>query len=89
MRESQRLGNSSRVVDVASCAASPFFAEHRAVVVELECDAHDIVAFVGQLRRDDRTVHPAGHRNNHASELRRLWESERIDRFDLYSCRHE
>lgn len=66
MWKAHRFGHAGGILNVASSAAGTLFRERRAVVIQLQRDANDIIAFAGQLGRDDRTVDPAGHGDNNA-----------------------
>jgi len=66
MRKSHVFGHTAGIVDVQPGAARAFFGKGRPVIIELKRDAHDIIALLGQLGGDNRTVHAAGHGHHHA-----------------------
>ena len=68
------------VVDVAARAAGALFRERGAMIVELKRDAHHVIAFLGQLRRDHGTVDAARHRHQHTGVGGRLGEPKGIQR---------
>ena len=72
VREPHRLGDPPRVVNVAPGAAGALPACGRAVVVELQRDADDVVALFGQHRRHDRAVDTPRHRDDDARVTRGL-----------------
>ena len=76
MREPHRLGHPPRVVNVPPRTAGTLFRQRRAVIVKLQGDAHDVIAFLGQHRRHNRTVDAARHRHNHARVGRRLGQAQ-------------
>ena len=53
-------------MDVSPGAACAFLGQGRAVVIELQGHADDIVAFFGQLCGNDGAVHAAGHGDDDA-----------------------
>ena len=86
VREADRLRDPPRVVDVAPGAAGALPRQRRAMVVELQRDADDVMARLGQHGRDDRAVDAPRHRHDHARRTRfRLynWTVERWHRFAL------
>ncbi len=76
MRKPDAFRDSARVVDILPGAARPLFRQRGAVVVKLQGDADHVIAFLGQLRRHDRAVDPAGHRDNNARLCGRLGKAE-------------
>ena len=58
-------GHCAGIVNVAAGAAGPFAVGCRAMVVELQGDADDVIALLGQQRRGHRRIHPARHRHHH------------------------
>ena len=61
MRDAEALGGGARVVDVLAGAAGALALDRRAVVVELQRHADDVVALALEQRGHDRGVHAAGH----------------------------
>jgi hypothetical protein len=49
MGKAHLLGHAAGVVDVAARAAGALLGQRRAVIVELQGDAHHVIAFLGQL----------------------------------------
>ncbi len=78
MGNAEPRGDVARVVDVLTGAAGAFAMRRRAVVVELQRHADDIVALGGQKRRDDRGIDPARHGDDDAGLLRPLGEAEAV-----------
>ena len=72
VREAHRLGHPPRVVDVPPGTAGALARRCRTVVVELKCDADDIVALCAQHRRDHRAVDAARHCDHDPRVLGRL-----------------
>jgi hypothetical protein len=62
----RHLGRQAGVVDVLAGAAGALLLQRRAVVIELQRHADDVVAGLVQQRRDDGGVHAAGHGRHHA-----------------------
>ena len=61
MRNADRLGHAARVVDVLAGAARALAVHRRAMVVELERDADDVVALPLQQGGDHGGIDAAGH----------------------------
>ena len=78
MGDAEPVGHAPRVVDVLAGAARALAPRRGAVVVELQRDADDVVAFGGQQRRGYRTVHAARHGDHDPGLLRRLVEPQSI-----------
>ena len=55
-----------RIMDILAGAARAFAMRRLAVVIELHCNADDVIAFGGQQRRRDRRVDAARHRDDDA-----------------------
>ena len=53
MRKAHFFGHAACIVDVTTRAARAFFRQRRPVIVKLQGDAHDIIAFFGQFGGDD------------------------------------
>jgi hypothetical protein len=71
-------GHGPRVVNIAAGAACAFAVGRRAVVEELERDANDVIALLGQQRRRHRGIDAARHRHHHPRLRRRSFEIERV-----------
>jgi hypothetical protein len=78
MGNGKTLGDALGVVDVLARTAGALLLHGLAVIVELQRDAHDVVALARQQRGDDRGVHAARHRRDHARGRRRLGETQGI-----------
>ena len=70
VRDAQALGHLAGVVDVLAGAAGALLGQSRAVIVELQRDAHDIVALALQEAGHDRGVDAARHGDHDAGGLR-------------------
>ena len=75
VRKADRIGDAARVVNVLSGAARARLVHRRAVVIELQRDADDVVALARQHRRDDGRIHPARHRRDDARFAPAAWRS--------------
>ena len=66
MGDLEAIRHAAGILDVLAGAAGAFTADCLAVIVELQRDAHDIVALFLQQRRDHRESgrHAAGGRQN-------------------------
>ena len=80
MRKAHFLGHPAGIVDVAAGAAGAFLGQGRAVIVELQGDAHHVIALARQLGGDDRAVDPARHRHDDAGLRGGLGKAEGIER---------
>ena len=76
VRDAERLGHAARVGDILAGAARAGAMRGRAMVVELQRHADDVVAFLLQEAGDDRGIHAAGHRDDDA---RVGWPSRQIE----------
>ncbi len=76
MRKAHRLGHAPRIVNIPPRTARAFFRQRRPVIIKLQGHAHHIIAFIGQLRRHDRAIHPARHRHHNARLRRAAWQSQ-------------
>ena len=61
VRDAHRLGRGACVVDILAGAAGALLLDRRAVIIELQRHAHDIVAGAGQQGRSHRGIDAAGH----------------------------
>ena len=66
MRNAERLADAARIVDVLAGAAGAGAVHGRAMIVELQRDAENIVALALQNAGDDGTVDAARHGNDDA-----------------------
>jgi hypothetical protein len=64
MGNAERLCDAACVVDVLSGATTPLAARGCAVIIELQGDANDVVAFVLEQRGGNGGVDAAGHRDH-------------------------
>jgi len=53
------LGHAARIVNVQPRTTGALFGQCSTMVIELQGDADDVIAFFGQHRRDNRTVNAA------------------------------
>ena len=83
VRDAERVGHPARVVNVLAGAAGSLAMGRGAVVVELERDAHDLVALLREKGRHHGGVDAARHRDHHARAGRRLRQIEGIE----HGCR--
>ena len=72
---SDGFGNAAGVVDILAGAAGADAVGGRAVVVELQRDAHDIVAFAGEQAGDDGRIDATRHGDDHAG---RRWRGRKV-----------
>ena len=79
VRNAERLGDAARVVDVLAGAAGALAVRRRAMVVELQRDADDVVALGLEQRRDDRGIDAAGHGDDDAGVLRPAMQVEAVE----------
>jgi len=70
MRNADHFRRTARVVDVDARAAGLGLGNGRAVIVELQCDADDVIPFRLHHGRHDRAVDAAGHGNDDARIFR-------------------
>ena len=61
MGEVHHFGDAAGIINVLPGAAGTALLNGRAVIVELQRDADDVVAFVGEHGGGDGGVHAAGH----------------------------
>ena len=71
MGNAKGIGNAARIVNVLARAAAALPARRRAVVVELQGDADDVVAGPRQECGDNRGIDAARHRDDDARALAR------------------
>ena len=77
--------HAARIVNILPRAARALAVHRRAVIVQLQRDADDIVPlFVQQGGRDGR-IHPARHGHHHAGFVWGFREAHGIDRFSCHS----
>ncbi len=70
VRDAQGLGRHAGVQDILAGAAGALLGQGRAVVVELQGDAHHVIARTLEQGCGDRGIHPAGHGHHHARAKR-------------------
>jgi hypothetical protein len=78
VRDGQPLGDLAGVLDIGAGAAGAGPADGDAVVIELQGDAHDVVALLLQQRCRHRRIDAARHRDHHAGGAGRLVDTEGI-----------
>ena len=78
--DAEARGDVARVMDVLSGAACALAVRRIGMVVELHGQADDVVAPVGEQRRDDRRIDSPRHRHDDAGVLGRLVEAEATGR---------
>ncbi len=79
MRNADALGHRTGIVDVLPGAASALAMGRRAMIIELQGDADDVVTLGLEQRRGHRRVHAARHRDDDARRLRQAFDIERIE----------
>jgi hypothetical protein len=85
MRDADGLGGPAGVVDVDAGAAGLGFGHHGAVIVKLQGDADDVIAFGLHQRGDDRAVDTAGHGDDNARILRAAGQVQTVSHFSKAS----
>ena len=78
MGEAHFLGHAAGIVNITARATGAFLGQRRAMIVELQRHAHNVVPLFGQHCRHNRTVHAAGHGDNHTGFAGRLGKTKRI-----------
>ena len=73
-----RGSDAARVVNVLAGAASAFPARRRAMIVELQGDADDVVALALQQRGHDGTIDAAGHGDDDTRILGRAGQHQAV-----------
>ena len=66
MRDAERLGDAAGIVDVLAGAARAGAMRRRAMIVELQRDADDVIALALQQAGDDGGIDAARHRDDDA-----------------------
>ncbi len=61
MRKAHGFCHTPRIMNIATRTARAFFGQCGTVIVKLQGDANDVIAFVGQLGGYDRTVNTTRH----------------------------
>ena len=72
------VGDLAGIGNILAGAAGAGLARGDALVIELQGDAHDVVALLLQERRRDRQIDAARHRDHHAGVAGRLVDIEGI-----------
>ena len=80
MRNADALGHGAGVMDVAAGAAGALAVGCSAVIVELQRDADDVVAGIGQKRGGDRGIDAARHGDDDARRRRPSVDIEYVQR---------
>ena len=78
VRKIQVLRHASRVMNITPCATGSFFGQCSTMVIELQCDAHNIIALLRQIGCHNRAVDATRHGHNNASVFGSLGKSERV-----------
>jgi hypothetical protein len=78
VRNADALGDRARVIDVLAGAAGALAMGGSTVVIELQGNADDVVAFGLDQRGGDRGIDPPGHRDDDAGFLRTALDFERV-----------
>ena len=78
VRDGEPVGDLAGIGNILAGAAGAGLARGDALVVELQGDAHDVVALLLQERRRDRRIDAARHGDHHAGVARRLVDIEGI-----------
>ena len=74
----QRCGGPARISDILTGAAGALPAGGRAVVVELEGNAHHLIAFAGEQARNDGRIDASRHRDDDARVFGAPGKIERV-----------
>ena len=85
MRDAERCGDVARVVDVLAGAAGALAMGRRAMIVELQRDADDVVAFGLEQRSRRRGIDAARHGNDDPGVLRTAFEIQTVQQ-GLKAC---
>ena len=86
MRDADPLGDVARVVDVLAGAAGALAMGGRAMIVELQRDADDVVAFRLQQRSRHRGIDAAGHGDDDPGVLRTAFEIQTVEHGSGHRC---
>jgi len=78
MRNADEVGDTARVVNILTGAAGALALDRLAVIVELQRDAHDVVALLLQKRGRDGRIDAARHGDNHPRLLGASREIEAV-----------
>ena len=78
MRDADLLGDKARVMDVLPGTAGAFAMGGRAVIVKLQCDADDVVAFRLQKRGRYRRIDAARHGDDNPCILRMAFKVQTV-----------
>ncbi len=78
VRDADALGDGARIVDVLPRAAGALAMGRRAMVVELQRHADDVIALALEERRRHRRIHAARHRHDDAGVLRLAGKIETV-----------
>ena len=70
MGNPELFGHPPRIVDILTRTAGSCAMHGLAMIIELQCEADDIITGLGQQGGNDRGIHPARHRHNDAVVLR-------------------
>ena len=79
MRNADPVGDRAGVVDVLAGAAGALAVGRRAMVVELQGHADDVIALGLEQRRRHRQIDAAGHGDDDAGVLRPAFEVEAVE----------
>ncbi len=87
MRNTERLRDTAGIVDVLTGATGPLAVRRRAVVVELQRDADDVIALTLEEAGHNRGIDAARHRHHDARVFRTSLKAERIDHITYPNAR--
>ena len=80
VRKAHGFRHPPRVMNIAPRTTCALFGQRRPMIIKLQGDAHHVIAFLGQLRRNDRAVNAPRHRHHHPCLGRRLGKAQGIQR---------
>ena len=93
MRNAKPRRNSARIMYISAGTAGTLCLHGNTMIIKLQGYANDIIALFMQQRRSHRTVHTAGHGNNHPRFGRRFGKAKRVStgrhvRICFWMCQH-
>jgi hypothetical protein len=80
MRNAYMIGHPARIVDVLAGAAGSGTHHRLSMVIELERDAHHVIAFIGKNGGGDGAIDAARQGHHHPRFRRGLVKSQRVIR---------
>jgi len=87
MRKAAAIGDTARIVDILPSAARAGLVDGRAMIIELQRDADDIVALTRQHRGDHGGIDAPRHRRHDARFAGRLGEAQTIQVLGIEGAR--